>query len=187
MCVAEDDERRSDSPMSPIRLSQEILHCQSFVFFCSYLTNSVVLNTFRQLPLVALMRRSACNWSFFFFFFFEKYESLVAVVEKDDKWFIVWWSVEKKSSNERHADLLQTFIQQVQAAGFGPNGWPKPSWSHEWHLFKPVCTYLFIWSRYVHAHPHTMWFAQVMSLDPHPLLLLEQYSCQLIRGVSGPQ
>ncbi len=33
-----------------------------------------------------------------------------------------WWSVEKKSSNERHADLLQTFIQQVQAAGFGPNG-----------------------------------------------------------------
>ncbi len=96
----------------------------------------------------------------------------------------VW---KKKSSNERHADLLQTFIQQVQAAGFGPNGWPKPSWSHEWHLFKPVCTYLFIWSRYVHAHPHKMWFAQVMSLDPHPLLLLEQYSCQLIRGVSGPQ
>ncbi len=46
----------------------EILHCQSFAYFCSYLTNSVVLNTFGPFSLVTLMRQSAWNWRHFFFF-----------------------------------------------------------------------------------------------------------------------
>lgn len=128
MCV-EDDARGSDSPVLPIRLSQEILHCQSFAFFCSYLTNSTVPNTFRQLPLIALMRRSAWNWIICGIF---KCESLVSVVKKHHhKWFIVWetcWPV---------ANFPST------SAG---------CWCHEWHLFKPVYACLFVWSRYLHTH-----------------------------------